>query len=210
MLSVIARQVLLGLRYLFEQGIQHRDIKPANLLMTEGGVVKISDFGSSKDDPLSSTFVGTTRYMSPERLNGEEYGWAADLWAAGITFLEAAMGEHPYRVAFGDDSSFVAMIEYASQRETPQLSQAFSDHARSLVNLCLAKNPRDRPSPLALLRRSDSGDDEDLGCAHPFVALHAHVGPSAVAEWAFRNGGGHAGPRRRGGFADSPDVRSLR
>ena len=88
MLSVIARQVLLGLRYLFEQGIQHRDIKPANLLMTEGGVVKISDFGSSKDDPLSSTFVGTTRYMSPERLNGEEYGWAADLWAAGITFLE--------------------------------------------------------------------------------------------------------------------------
>jgi len=41
--------------------------------------VKISDFGSSKEDEISLTFCGTTRYMAPERLNGDEYGWPADL-----------------------------------------------------------------------------------------------------------------------------------
>eukprot|EP00288_Rhodomonas_lens_P014491 CAMPEP_0177700776 /NCGR_PEP_ID=MMETSP0484_2-20121128/6269_1 /TAXON_ID=354590 /ORGANISM="Rhodomonas lens, Strain RHODO" /LENGTH=298 /DNA_ID=CAMNT_0019211987 /DNA_START=279 /DNA_END=1172 /DNA_ORIENTATION=- len=118
-LSVITRQLFLGLVYLFNAGIQHRDLKPANIMLTSNGDVKISDFGSSKADPRAETFVGTTRYMSPERLNGDSYSWPADVWGAGVTLLETALGEHPYKVAFGPDSSFVAMIEYATHRDTP-------------------------------------------------------------------------------------------
>jgi serine/threonine protein kinase len=40
-------------------------MKPANILLTTAGGVKITDFGSSKGDAMSETFVGTTRYRVP-------------------------------------------------------------------------------------------------------------------------------------------------
>jgi serine/threonine protein kinase len=48
-------------RYCSCPGALGRDMKPANILLTTGGAVKITDFGSSKGDTLSDTFVGTTR-----------------------------------------------------------------------------------------------------------------------------------------------------
>eukprot|EP00960_Hanusia_phi_P029735 748128-Hanusia_phi.AAC.5 len=56
--------------------------------------------------------------MSPERLNGNTYGWQADVWAAGVVMLEvlapcevdrlnftaqAGMGKHPYQAVYGED-----------------------------------------------------------------------------------------------------------
>ena len=61
-LSVIMRQIFFGLIFLYNVGIQHRDIKPANILLTKEGHVKLSDFGSSKEDEKSLTFCGTTRH----------------------------------------------------------------------------------------------------------------------------------------------------
>mmetsp|Transcript_66990 Transcript_66990/g.98006 ORF Transcript_66990/g.98006 Transcript_66990/m.98006 type:complete len:229 (+) Transcript_66990:3-689(+) len=175
-LSVIMRQIFLGLSFLFNAGIQHRDIKPANILLKREGHVKISDFGSSKEDEISLTFCGTTRYMAPERLNGDEYGWPADLWATGISMLEASLGHHPY-LSFGEDSSFIAMLEY-SQRESPKLREGCSEEAQEFVDLCLAKDPRQRPSPAALL----PGGEADLENSHPFIANFIHLGPHAVAQ----------------------------
>ena len=43
------------------------------------------------------TFVGTTCYMSPERLSGEAYSYPADIWALGIILLELATGKFPYK-----------------------------------------------------------------------------------------------------------------
>ena len=45
---------------------------------------------------LCETFVGTTCYMSPERLAGDQYNYAADLWAHGLILLELATGKYPY------------------------------------------------------------------------------------------------------------------
>lgn len=65
----LARQVLLGLRHLHALRHLHRDLKPGNILLGGGGVVKISDFGISKEleqgRSLADSFLGTFHYMSP-------------------------------------------------------------------------------------------------------------------------------------------------
>eukprot|EP00802_Teleaulax_amphioxeia_P019499 Tamp_19737.p1 GENE.Tamp_19737~~Tamp_19737.p1 ORF type:complete len:101 (-),score=11.51 Tamp_19737:763-1065(-) len=76
---------------------------------------------------------------------GDEYGWPADLWAAGITMLETALGHHPYK-HFGHDSSFIAILDYA-KRECPRLSEGFSEDAQDFAELCITKDPHHRPSP---------------------------------------------------------------
>jgi mitogen-activated protein kinase kinase len=66
---VIASQLLKGLAYIHDNlQVMHRDIKPANMLLNSKGVVKISDFGISKERPTNgpSSFVGTLIYLAPE------------------------------------------------------------------------------------------------------------------------------------------------
>lgn len=91
-----------GLDYLHSvQRVLHRDLKPANLLMDEEGNVKISDFGISAHlgdvSAFAETFVGTTRYMAPERLSGATYSYPSDVWALGLILLELVTGRYARR-----------------------------------------------------------------------------------------------------------------
>ena len=62
--------------------------------------VKVSDFGcvAELQDSFGKcgTFVGTVPYMSPERIHGEEYSYASDVWSFGLTIVECALGHFPY------------------------------------------------------------------------------------------------------------------
>ena len=73
----------------------HRDVKPGNVLLSSRGEAKLSDFGIAKnvsEDASAQTMVGTFRYMSPERLRGEDYSYESDCWSMGMVLLEAARG----------------------------------------------------------------------------------------------------------------------
>lgn len=91
---------LQGLRYMHDTlRVIHRDIKLGNLLYDMSGRVKVADFGLAV--PLKShvnkakTFVGSLTHMAPERLRGDSYSFASDVFSIGVVLVQLLLGEHP-------------------------------------------------------------------------------------------------------------------
>ncbi|KAJ7160138.1 ste7-like protein [Mycena filopes] len=103
----VALAVLEGLTYLYDvHRIIHRDIKPSNILCNSQGEIKICDFGVSGElvNSIADTFVGTSTYMSPERIQGAQYTVKSDVWSLGISLIEIALGRFPFSESLSDDS----------------------------------------------------------------------------------------------------------
>jgi mitogen-activated protein kinase kinase 1 len=96
--AYIAKHVTIGLAHCHNEKVIHRDIKPANILCNSSGQVKISDFGVAGDGraQLHVTNIGSTPYMSPERIKSQPYTTACDIWSLGITVAELALGTYPF------------------------------------------------------------------------------------------------------------------
>lgn len=159
MLAEIARQMLEGLKHLHGLGILHRDIKPSNFLVdTRYGLVKISDFGMSADMEAShtsgqktscTTWVGSLRYMSPEKLRGECYRFDSDVWSLGVTVYQLATGKFPLPEGlvqpggdvFWDLLSFFNNSDECSVDET-LVNSTLCDFLKKI----LKKNPQERAS----------------------------------------------------------------
>ncbi|KAH0582361.1 hypothetical protein H2248_010307 [Termitomyces sp. 'cryptogamus'] len=95
----LAYVVLQGLTYLYDvHRIIHRDIKPSNVLFNSRGEIKLCDFGVSGEliNSIANTFVGTSIYMSPERIQGAEYSVKSDVWSLGISLIELATSRFPF------------------------------------------------------------------------------------------------------------------
>ncbi|XP_042054957.1 probable serine/threonine-protein kinase At1g54610 [Salvia splendens] len=92
-------QLLSGLEHCHNRHVLHRDIKGSNLLIDDGGVLKIADFGlASTFDPNSkqpmTSRVVTLWYRPPELLLGAtHYGEGIDLWSAGCILAELFAGK---------------------------------------------------------------------------------------------------------------------
>jgi len=99
----IFKQVLTGIGHAHAAGIIHRDIKPNNIMVTGGGVVKITDFGLAKDQSgrattMSITSGGTLYYMSPEHVKGISFtDKRSDIYSIGMTFYETISGNVPFK-----------------------------------------------------------------------------------------------------------------
>ncbi|CAI5500490.1 unnamed protein product [Closterium sp. Naga37s-1] len=123
-LAAISRQALQGLRDLYQgHRIIHRDIKPSNMLLNQSGCLKISDFGVSRvlenSYDVGNTFAGTYTYMSPERIMGRTYSHNSDVWAFGLSLLECAIGQYPYRPASGGSFNYFDLLSEISNSPAP-------------------------------------------------------------------------------------------
>ncbi|KAI9226678.1 MAG: dual specificity protein kinase FUZ7 [Piptocephalis tieghemiana] len=149
----ITHAVLAGLVYLYDSHrIIHRDIKPSNILMNSTGLIKICDFGVSGVlvNSYAKTFVGTSHYMSPERIKGSPYSVRSDVWSLGITLQELALGRFPFPPE-GTTLSVLELLQFIVNEPAPTLpAETYSEDFKDFVDQCLIKDIAKRPTPAEL------------------------------------------------------------
>lgn len=95
-----SKQIASGMNYLHSHKIIHRDLKSPNVLVAKNDIVKISDFGTSREWNEKSTkmsFAGTVAWMAPEVIRNEPCSEKVDIWSFGVVLWELLTGEIPYR-----------------------------------------------------------------------------------------------------------------
>ncbi|KAJ5358061.1 hypothetical protein N7541_005219 [Penicillium brevicompactum] len=162
-LGKITESVLAGLVYLYEaHRIMHRDIKPSNILVNSRGNIKLCDFGVATEtvNSIADTFVGTSTYMAPERIQGGAYTVRSDVWSVGLTVMELAVGKFPFDhsdSAAGNRASagpmgILDLLQQIVHETAPKLpkSDAFPPILHDFVGKCLLKKSEERPTPREL------------------------------------------------------------
>ncbi len=91
-------QIVNAVDHAHKQNVIHRDLRPANIFVTERGLLKVGDFGTSRFLELAAhgtTVIGSPPYMAPEQFEGRAT-FGSDLYSIGVTMYQMLTGELPY------------------------------------------------------------------------------------------------------------------
>lgn len=140
-------QLCLALEHIHSKKMMHRDLKTANVLLTSTGLVKLGDFGFSRQyedtlsNPVGSTFCGTPYYLSPELWQRSPYSKKSEMWALGVVLYEVMALRRPFG---GRDMG--ELIENICKGHTEPLPEAYSPELREMCYQLLQLDPNARPT----------------------------------------------------------------
>jgi serine/threonine-protein kinase len=114
-----------------QQGVLHRDLRPSNVLVSEAGLVKVADFGTSRFLEIAAhgtTVIGSPPYMAPEQFHGKSV-FASDVYSLGVTMYQMLTGELPYEAPSPADLDRLMRGELLSppRLKNPRIPKAISD-----------------------------------------------------------------------------------
>jgi eukaryotic-like serine/threonine-protein kinase len=141
-----------GLAHAHRAGVVHLDIKPDNLILDETGIVKVLDFGISRNahaDTLTAHVAGTLRYMSPEQIQGQAFDHRSDTFSLGCALFELLS----YEPAFsGSTSEIVTRIANGPVPRLADLMPGIDPELDRIVSRAMAIEPEMRYADLEELR----------------------------------------------------------
>ena len=132
----------------------------ARMDLLASGRVKIADFGSARLlqhgatlEESVSTMHGTTYWMAPEVVRGDQYGRRCDVWSGGCVLLEMLTGKPPWhtKLTAAGMNQFAAMFHIASSGEPPPMEDVANEQVRELLLRCFVRDAQKRPSAADLL-----------------------------------------------------------
>ena len=139
----IAIQIAKALECAHKNNIIHRDVKPQNILVTNGGIVKVTDFGIAKystSETLTNTttIMGSAHYFSPEQAKGNFLDARTDLYSLGVVLYEMVTGKLPFE---GDSPVTIALKHIQDEVVPPkQLNPKIPDSLNRLIIKAVEKD----------------------------------------------------------------------
>src|SRR5580698_7136972 len=172
-------QISDGLAAAHGLGIFHRDLKPANVIITDGGLIKILDFGLARrltpdkadfdpsgpakkrnSDPQAvpgPTYTargGTIAYMAPEQFVTGQSSVQSDIFALGLILYEIATGRHPFHRPDAPEFQSIRAIQYADPPSIREIAPTLPVELESVILHCLEKQPSARFASAAEVREA--------------------------------------------------------